>query len=75
MIAGPILSMDITNHVRHPFAQPRAGARAVDLEGPTFEFKHKSHCFQRSKLVDWGEACRFGGPGPPLAPTLAQPLR
>ena len=32
----------------------RVGARAVDLEGPKFEIKHKSHCFQKSKLVDWG---------------------
>ena len=60
----------------------RAGARADDLGGPKrfsggarFEIKHKSHCFQKSKLVDWGgQACRLGGgprpsPGASPAPT------
>ena len=52
----------------------RAGARAVDLEGPNvyegrpmFGIKHKSHCLQKRKLVEWGggEACQLG-----LAPGL-----
>ena len=72
------MSMDMSNRVRHPFAQPRAGARAVDLEGPKFKIKHKSHCFQKSKFVDWRGSMSIWGPdplGPSLAPTLAQPLR
>ena len=52
----------------------RAGARAVDLGGPSvyqggpkFEINHKSHCFQKSKLVDWGgPSMSIGGPGSPL---------
>ena len=39
----------------------RAGARAVDLEGPDvyegrpiFGIKLKSHCLQNRKLVEWG---------------------
>ena len=59
----------------------RAGSRAVDLGGPRvhqgeskFEIKHKSHCFQKSKLVDWGgQACQLERPGPP-APPLAPAL-
>ena len=47
----------------------RAGARAVDLGGPSsqfrgargtkFEIKHKSRCLEKSKLVNWGggQAC------------------
>ena len=31
--------------------------------GPKFKIKHKSHCVQTKKLVNWG-------PGPPLAPAL-----
>ena len=49
--------------------------RAVDLGGPSvyqgglkFEIKHKSHCFQKSKLVEGGGR----GPGPPLAPALVR---
>ena len=52
--------------------QTRPGVRAVDLGGqafirgePKFEIKHKSQCFQKSKLVDWGAWLPLGvGPGP-----------
>ena len=43
------------------YIELRAGARAVDLggpsvyqEGPKFEVKHNSCCLQKSKLVGWG---------------------
>ena len=40
----------------------RAGTRAVDSGGRKPKIKHKSHCPQKSKLVDWeGQACRLGG--------------
>ena len=50
----------------------RAGGRAVDLGGPSgyqeepkFEIKHKSRCFQKSKLVDWGaKHVNCGGKAP-----------
>ena len=45
----------------------RAGARAVDLGEPKLEIKPKSHCFQRSTLVDWvGQAPLGAGPGEKL---------
>ena len=38
------------------------------------EIKHRSRCFQKQKLVNWGgQACRLGGQAPPglaLAPAL-----
>ena len=40
--------------------------------GAKFEIKRKSHCLQKSKLVDWGGQAyrmeRAGLPAPPLAP-------
>ena len=56
------------------YPHDRAGARAVDLGGPSvhqgrpkFEVKHNSRCLQKSKLVDWrGQACRLGGAMPLL---------
>ena len=51
----------------------RASGRAVDLGGPKFKIKRRSHCLQKSKLVDWrGQACRLGEPGPPLAPAVSE---
>ena len=41
----------------------RYGVRAVDLRRLKFEIKHKSHCLQKNKLVNWGG-------WPPLAPVL-----
>ena len=60
----------------------RAGARAVDLKGPSvdqggpkFEIKHKSRCFPKSKLAEWGgPSVLIGGAWPPLAPALEQGL-
>ena len=59
----------------------RAGARAVDLGGPSvyqggpkFEIKRKNRCLQKNKLVNWGgPSMTIGGqapPGLPLAPAL-----
>ena len=43
--------------------------------GPKFEIRHKSRCFQESKIVNWGrQACQLGGQ-PPLAPALVQAHR
>ena len=51
----------------------RVGARAVNFgvpsvyqRGPKLEIKHKSHCFQKSELVDWGAigACPPFSAGP-----------
>ena len=64
--------------VCEPVTEPRQSSRLRKakrlLLGSKFEIKHKSRCFQKSKLVNWGgQACRLGGPGssgPPLAPAL-----
>ena len=48
---------------QQPF--PRAGARAVVLGGPKFEFKYKSRCLQKIKLVNWGtKHVDWGGQAP-----------
>ena len=52
----------------------RAGARAVDLGGPsvyqgkpTFEIKHKILCLQKRKLVTWGaKHVGWGSQAPPF---------
>ena len=59
----------------------QSGARAVDFGGPSvyqwgakFKIKHKSHCFQKSKLVDWGRAKHVNwGDQAPLTPLGAGP--
>ena len=38
--------------------------------GAKFEIKHKSHCYQKSKLVNWGVKHVDWGDRPPLAPAL-----
>ena len=56
---------------------PRAGARVVDLGGPSvyqggpeFEIKQKSPCLQKRKLVNWGR----GGGGSKHVDWGARPL-
>ena len=34
--------------------------------GPKFEIKHKSHCLQKKKLVNWGPSMSIGGARPSL---------
>ena len=55
----------------------RAGARAVDLGGPSvyqggpkFEIKHKSRCLQKSKLVNWGGQALGTGPDYKALPSI-----
>ena len=51
----------------------RAGGRAVDLGGPKFKIKHRSHCLQKSKLADWrGASMSIGRARPPLAPAVSK---
>ena len=48
--------------------QSTKGAKRLS-GGSKFEIKHKSHCLQKSKLVDWGSQSRqLGGQGG-LAPS------
>ena len=48
------------------------GAKRLSRGGAKFEIKHKSYCFQKIKLVDWGtKYVDWGGGGRPLlVPTL-----